>query len=280
MADLVMRKRPALRAGELGFFIDAEAFEDEFASVKQGVDVKVEATQSRSIKQMRLAWGLAGKIAKSGALGDAEQREVMNYLLKKARHVKYIANQHRSGVEVEVVVKSIRFAAMEQTAFNRLFNRMIFIVLSEILPDMPEGELRAEVEKMAGASIPDPDPPKRPRGRTPKAMPAPVSVIPAAEPDTPPMVPQPQPSDACAASPAAQEPAAQAPIPKNAADWAAWCRAWIAEYEADPAKSDQDVMVRWNNERGLRNDCGVTSEDRQAVFVEYGNAIERMRRRK
>jgi len=306
MADLVMRKRGAMHAGELGLFIDAEAFEDEFASVNQGVDIKVEATQSRSLKQMRLAWGLAGKIAKGGSLGDADQREVMNYLLKKAKHVKYIANQHRDGVEVEVVVKSIRFAAMEQTAFNRLFNRMIYIVLSEILPDMAEGALRDEVEKMAGATAPDPEPPKRQRASRAKPV-EPVSVIPPHDQDgvvidpppasdfpgdTPmresppaaaPAPAQPKesrtPTEPKPALPAASAAVTAAGTPKNPEQWAAFARAWIVEYEADPAKTDQDLMVRWNNERSLRNDCGVTSEDRQPIFVEYGMAIERMRGR-
>lgn len=165
MSDLVMRKRPAMHAGELGLFIDTQVFEEEFATIKQGVDVAVEAKQSRNLKQMRLAWGLCRKIADSGVLGDADTREVMNYLLKKAKHVKYVANQHRDGVEVEVIVKSIRFAQMDQTAFDRLFNRILFIVTSEILPDMPESELRAEVEKMAGVATPEPETPKPRRRR-------------------------------------------------------------------------------------------------------------------
>src|SRR5215469_5223140 len=139
-----MRKRPALHQGELGLFIDSEVFESEFSSIKQGVDVAVEAKQSRNLKQMRLAWALCRKIADSGVLGDADTREVMQYLLKKAKHVRYVANQHKNGVEVEVIVKSIRFASMDQTAFDRLFNRMTYIVTSEILPDMPDGELRTE----------------------------------------------------------------------------------------------------------------------------------------
>lgn len=156
MADLILVKRPAMHKGELGLFVDNETFEDEFASIKSGVGLEVKATQPRSLPQMRHAWALATKIANSGVLGDASQREVMDYLLLKARHVRYVTTQFKGGTETVPVVKSIRFASMDQTEFQRLYNRMIFIVASEILPEMPESELRSEIELMAGVSIPQP----------------------------------------------------------------------------------------------------------------------------
>jgi len=180
VADLILRKRGALAVGEMGLFLDTEVFREEFDSIRQGVDVAVEAKQSRNLKQMRLAWALCRKISDSGVLGDADTREVMQYLLKKAKHVRYVANQHRHGVEVEVIVKSIRFVQMDQTSFDRLFNRMMYIVTSEILPSMLDDEVRAEVERMAGVDAPEPEKPRRRR----PTMPKPVSVIPAAEPVT------------------------------------------------------------------------------------------------
>jgi hypothetical protein len=313
MADLVMRKRPAMHAGELGLFIDSQVFEEDFASIKSGTDVHVKATQSRNLKQFRLAWSLAAKIAQSGVLGDAERREIMDYLLKKAKHVRYITNEHRDGIEVEVVVKSIRFEAMEQTAFDRLFNRMIYIILSEILPDMPEGQLRDEVEKMSGVTAPEPAAVKPTRQRKPRAkpgeLPAPVSIIPADEPvsagdvpnqsgpaapDEPPLtvqpnnsVPAPEPVTAPAvSSPPPAEPAppppalaaAQAPITKDFAGWRAYALGWLAQYRADPHATDQDVMVRWNAERTMRNECGITSEERQPVSEVYLTIVEEKRK--
>jgi hypothetical protein len=179
MADLVMRKRPAMHAGELGLFIDSPVFETEWETIKQGTDITVTATQSRNPKQHRLFWGLAGKIAESGVLGDADARDVVDYLLLKCKHVRYVTNVLRGGTEITPIVKSIRFAAMDQTAFDRLFNRALYIVTSEILPEMPESDLREEVEKMSGVSAPEPTLPKR-RGRP--RLPAKVSIIPAIEP--------------------------------------------------------------------------------------------------
>jgi len=191
VAEIAMTKRPAMHAGEMGLFIDSPIFEDDFANVRTKVGLQVKVTQPHNLKQFRLAWVLAGTIAKSGVLGDTDKEEAMAYLLKKAKHVKYVYNKHREGEELEVVVKSIRWAQLEQDAFNRIFNRMIYIVVSEILPDMPESELRAEVEKMAGVATPEPEPPKTRRRRAaakpdhdPETGEVIESKIPAAEPVT------------------------------------------------------------------------------------------------
>ena len=49
--------------------------------------------------------------------------------------------------------------------------------------------------------------------------------------------------------------------PKNATQYVEFARAWIT------ASTDADVMnKRWDAERTLRNDCGVTSDDRQPIM--------------
>lgn len=306
MADLVMVKRGALAKGEMGLFIDSEVFSEEFGSIKQGTDISVEAKQSRNLKQMRLAWALCRKIADSGALGDADTREVMNYLLKKAKHVKYIANQHRHGVEVEVIVKSIRFASMDQTAFDRLFRRMIWIVISEIIPDMQENALRAEVEHMSGVTTPEPEM-KTVKQTRRRALPAPVSVIPADEPvneavnqgqSNPPASPPTDgagtvselPSDVAPPAPKASElakpvppspaaiggPAGPAP-PNNVKTWHDWCFAWLKAMDDDPIVPDVAVLTKWASETKLRNQCGVTADDRQQLFSLMNKIVEKKR---
>jgi hypothetical protein len=292
MADLVMRKRPAQHAGELGLFIDSEVFEDEFRNIKQGTDLEVKATQPRSLPQMRLAWGLAGKIAKSGALGDADQRDVMNYLLLKSRHVRYVTTSFRGDIQETVAVpKSIRFASMDQTEFQRLMNRMIFIVTSEIIPDLPESELRAEIEKMSGVGMPESAPakPKRRRataeqrtarniaaaeGKALAALPPPVSVVPPHDPDTGEVI-----NDTPTGTfpgdmplPAEREAAARVPLPKSVDEWKEYCKTWLDAASEDESMDDQAVMQRWNGERSLRNECGVTFDDRAKIF-EYYEAI-------
>jgi hypothetical protein len=179
MSEMILRKRGAMHAGEIGLFLDTEVFAQEFGHIKMNADLEVKATQPRSLKQLRFAWALARKVAESGALGDCDQTDCMDYLKMKCRHVRYVTNVYGGGTETIVVPKSIRFAAMDQTAFQRLMNRMIWVVATEILPDVPESTLRDEIERMAGVSAPEPDPPKR--QRKPR-LPTPVSIIPATEP--------------------------------------------------------------------------------------------------
>jgi hypothetical protein len=313
-ADLVLRKRAALTKGEVGLFLDTIVFEQEWETIHQGVDVTVTATQSRNVKQFRLFWALAKKIADSGVLGDADARDVVNWLLLKCKHVRYVTNKHRDGIETTPIVKSIRFAQMDQTEFNRLFARAMFIVVSEILPDMPEGDLRAEVEQMAGVTAPEPEPPKTRRRRarpdhdpitgeipatepvmaslqetTSPAHPAPegpppdgvgtVSTIPAADapqggPDTAPASP------VSAAKPAplpAGGDAGPVPDPKTVAEWQLWCKDWLDAASDDPETADIQIMNRWNKEKTIRNACGVTADDRQRLFAYYTAILEAKR---
>src|SRR5262249_41630246 len=123
-----MRKRPAMHAGEVGLFVDTQVFEDEFASIKQGSDVTVKATQSRNTGQFRLFWAMANKIAKSGVLGDLDGRDVVDWLLMRCKHVRYVTTEFKGGTTTTPVPKSIRFAQMEQTEFDRLFNRALYII--------------------------------------------------------------------------------------------------------------------------------------------------------
>lgn len=288
-ADLVMRKRPAMHAGEMGLFIDTQVFEEEFAAIKQNTDVTVTATQSRNIKQMRLAWALCRKIADSGALGDCDTRDVMNYLLLKAKHVRYVTNVHREGTEITPIVKSIRFASMDQTAFDRLFNRLVFIVTSDVLPDVPDGVLREEIEKMAGIEAPTPEQkPVRQRRRA-AATPEKVSVIPPDhDPVTGEVIESPTdaapPAPAASATsappaPAAKEKAAPTPIkaPTTVQGWKDHCKAWLDAIHEDDTKTDVDVLTKWTGETKLRNSCGVTAEERAQLFA-YMNAIVEAKR--
>lgn len=292
-----------------------EMSSEELARLPLRQQVLVKVTMPRNLRQHRLAWALATKISEAcDWLHDRE--DAMSWLKIKARHVRYIHDTH-SG-ETQIVPKSIRFAALDQMGFDRIFKRMVYVTVTEIIPGMDENALRAEIENMVGidtspskvgrslteaqdaaiegaitaAILPEPPPVKLKRGRPPKSREsAPVSVIPddtfpgdrplPESPNADGPLAHPSASPAPLHSPAAQEAAtAQALHPKTATEWAAYCRAWLTEYENDPTKTDQDAMLRWNNERTLRNDCGVTSDERQPVFVEYGNTIERMQGRR
>jgi hypothetical protein len=50
-------------------------------------------------RRRRLFWRLVGKIAESGLFGDVDSRDVVEYLLLKCKHVKYITTNSRDGME-------------------------------------------------------------------------------------------------------------------------------------------------------------------------------------
>lgn len=113
--------------------------------VKEGQSVMVSVRKVRSARQHRLAWGLAQKLSEAvDWLHDRE--DAMDYLKIKARHVRYLI-EPRTG-EVTMVPKSIAYASCPQDTFNRLFNRMVWIICTEIVPGMNAADLRREVLAM------------------------------------------------------------------------------------------------------------------------------------
>lgn len=139
MTDLVMRKV----AGKLVSV--CQMSDDDMASVPSDRDLIVTVRAPRNPKQHRLAWALANKLSQCcDYLPDAES--AMDYLKIRARHVKIVTNPGTG--HVFLIPKSIAFASVDQTAFNRLFNRMVWVVCNEIVPGLDEGQLRDEIEAM------------------------------------------------------------------------------------------------------------------------------------
>jgi hypothetical protein len=279
---------------------------EELAKLPLRQQVLVKVTMPRNLRQHRLAWALATKVAEAcDWLHDRE--DAMDWLKIKARHVRYI-HDHRNG-ETQIVPKSIRFAALDQTGFDRVFRRMVYVTVSEIIPGLDEAALRAEIESMVGIDPgppPEPEQPKR-RRRTRPGLPDPVSIIPAIEPvnagdnpagpaasEEPPPETQPttnsnpapepvtepkDPSPGLSAQPVPPPPppaskAGQAALPVDFLTWKDFALSWIAADRDDTEKTDQDMMIRWNRERSLRNKCGVTDAERQPIFEVYTAAVE------
>ena len=154
-----------------------EMSSEELARIPLRQQVLVTVRVPRNIRQHRLAWALATKVAEACEwLHDRE--DSMAWLKIKARHVRYI-HDHRNG-ETQIIPKSIRFAALDQMSFDRIFRRMVYVTVTEIIPGIDEAALRAEIESMVGIDDrPTPAPAKK-RGRP--RLPAKVSIIPAIEP--------------------------------------------------------------------------------------------------
>lgn len=138
MTEIVMRKR-----GRRLEPVDPMS-EEDMDHLPADRDLLVSAKAPRNLRQHRLAWALAQKLAEAcDYLHDRE--DAMDYLKIRAKHVRMIAEP--SG-KVHLIPRSIAFGSVDQVKFSRLFNRMVWVVCNEILPGLDEGALRAEIEAM------------------------------------------------------------------------------------------------------------------------------------
>ena len=121
--------------------------EDDLSKVPADRDVMVTIKTPRNLRQFRLAWALAQKVSE-GTDFLADRDVAMSWLKIKARHVDMIQDP-KTG-QVAIVPKSIAFASVTQDQFKRIFDRMVFITITEIIPGLDEGSLRKEIEDMVG----------------------------------------------------------------------------------------------------------------------------------
>lgn len=142
---------------------------DELGHVQIGKDVMVTVRAPRNIRQHRLAWALAQKISEAcDWLHDRE--DAMDWLKIKSRHVKLLHNPVTGSVAV--IPKSIAFASLDQAAFSRLLNRMIYVICSEIVPGLDENALRQEIMAMVNGDEPEAKPAPRRRASVKELEPA------------------------------------------------------------------------------------------------------------
>lgn len=122
--------------------------DEELQNIPIGKDLLVTVKSPRNVRQFRLAWALAKKVSDAcDFLPDSET--AMDWLKIKARHVKMLQDPRTQ--QVAIIPKSIAFASLSQDAFKRVFDRMVYVVCSDIIPGLKESDLRREIEKMVGA---------------------------------------------------------------------------------------------------------------------------------
>jgi hypothetical protein len=287
MTEIIMVKRVA-RAGEMGLFVESPIWEDEFSVLKIGSEVKVIATTPGNLKYVRFFHALAGKVADNCSY-FVDKDDAKKQILLDARHFK-IVQEPLSG-RTEIKAKSV--AGLSGDEWIRLLRRCTHVVITKFLPGMDENVLRAEIEAMIFDPISLPEPakpaPKR-RGRPPLKK---ISVLPDDEP---------QPPDDPAQDPAQRKEAHETEAPQgqpassvaavapatvvfydqgfNVKDWSEWTEAWLRAALINMNMTAEQVMIRWCDEKKLREACGVTSEALSPMFDLYRAIIERMRNRR
>lgn len=145
MTEMVMMKRGARRTNEPGLFVTQPVSEDDFRELPSDRDLLVTARSARSPQQLAKAWVLASRIAEAcDWLGDKET--AMEWLKLKARHAKLIVDPETG--ELMLLPKHINFASLSQEAFNRLYERFLYVTCHEILPGVEQKALLKAIEEL------------------------------------------------------------------------------------------------------------------------------------
>jgi hypothetical protein len=89
------------------------------------------------------------KLIDGGAWGGSKD-DLLDYLKIAARHVKTIVG---ADGKVHYVPLSIAFESLDQVAFNRIFDRFLYVVCESLLPGEDWEKLRDEIVKAADGDL-------------------------------------------------------------------------------------------------------------------------------
>jgi hypothetical protein len=140
MIEVALTKRKALYKGESGLFACDEVADAELKRLPNDETSWAELTTPKSLKLLRYLWAIAQKLADGGLYQDKD--EAMADLKIRARFANFATEGHR----VVIVPRSL--SRQSRDVLSRLADRFVFIVCSDLLPDMEESTFRAELEDM------------------------------------------------------------------------------------------------------------------------------------
>lgn len=164
-----------------GFEPTAEIAQEAMSRVAVGKEVMLEWKQSRNIKAHKLWWGLCGIIHNATDRYESIERVSDMFKIATGHYDGIVAKptketaslirtlRHRAangdpkmaglltaaaddleGARVMVKPKSIAFASLKEDDFKPILDAAIRITCTQIIPNLPEGELRAELKEIAG----------------------------------------------------------------------------------------------------------------------------------
>lgn len=118
--------------------------EEALAKVKMGQAFVVEVKRARNARQLALYWALCGLVADhSDAYQDKEQVSFV-FKIATGHTMPVIGHDKRTYWQP----RSIAFDKMSQDDFNRFLSRCIDVVVTKLLPQVTDAELRAELESI------------------------------------------------------------------------------------------------------------------------------------
>ena len=142
--EIILRKRKA-RSGEVGLFLDScGVFDEEWSSLSHDVDIKAECTIPVNLKYQRFFHALCGKLAEAVEFFGNSKDFAKEQILLQCRHATY----HHDKLRGTTQIKAKTTANLSSDEWIRLLKRANYVAVSEYLPGVPEGVLKAEIEKM------------------------------------------------------------------------------------------------------------------------------------
>lgn len=130
------------RGGILPHGDDAQ---EMFATIKDGAEFICEVRTVRSLKQLKLFWGLMGLLAENCETFTSKDDAADNIKLDCGEVDWFV--HHRTGVKFGRP-RSIAFESMSQDRFNRFMNRVLFVIESEYLPGASMALMRRVYEML------------------------------------------------------------------------------------------------------------------------------------
>lgn len=140
MLELSVIKRKALYAGEVGIFGADQIADDELKHLATDEVAWAEITTPKSLALLRYLWAIAQKLADGGLYDD--KNEAMDDLKIRAKFAQF---EYFGG---RVVVRPKSLSRQRRDVLSRLADRFVYVVCKDLLPDMPEGKFRQEIQKM------------------------------------------------------------------------------------------------------------------------------------
>lgn len=124
--------------------LDAAA-QDFIGRLKPGAVVRMEVSRARNPRRFRLFWGLV-QICRDNTDTNLSKEAWADYLKILGGHVEVV---RRKGETIQLP-KSIAWGAMPESEFADFINRLMDAIRTEVIPGLDEGDLRRELEAIAG----------------------------------------------------------------------------------------------------------------------------------
>ena len=116
---------------------------DTFEALPRGKAMTVETKLPRHIRHHRLFWALLQLVFDAQDYYDTPEA-LLAVIKVRLGHCDIV----RSRVGIVAVPRSISFAKMEQTDFNRFFDRAIDLICNELVHTLNKADLERQVHEM------------------------------------------------------------------------------------------------------------------------------------